>query len=182
MSIRLEGHGRTDLESTVFVDRTVGWFTNIYAVALDCSDDPEAAIINAKDTIRRVPDSGIGYGFTEHSVKPDICFNYLGESEDKGKTPVYSCGKMISDENKNETIVFNGGVLNGVMSFEIESYDDRFGKRFIEELSGYFEENVKKLAEYCSEFGEQANEQTLSDMQSSEIDELDIDFINSLLD
>ncbi|MBR5937731.1 MAG: AMP-binding protein, partial [Clostridiales bacterium] len=38
VSIRLEGHGREKLHESIAIDRTVGWFTNIYQLVFDCCE------------------------------------------------------------------------------------------------------------------------------------------------
>ncbi|MEO9327890.1 amino acid adenylation domain-containing protein [Gordonia aurantiaca] len=101
--IALEGHGReqaavpgADLTSTV------GWFTSRYPVRLDLAgldlDDAfsggasaGAAIRAVKETLRAIPDNGIGYGMVRHldpagrsalghRPEPQIGFNYLGRA------------------------------------------------------------------------------------------------------
>ncbi|MEV0293120.1 amino acid adenylation domain-containing protein [Nocardia sp. NPDC050710] len=98
--VKLEGHGR---EESVLpgadLTRTVGWFTNVYPVALDLSDiDAEtvfdggaatgAALKAVKEQLLAIPDKGIGYGLLRH-LNPEtaaelpghlgqISFNYLG--------------------------------------------------------------------------------------------------------
>ncbi|MEV0252350.1 amino acid adenylation domain-containing protein [Nocardia sp. NPDC050712] len=98
--VKLEGHGR---EEEVLpgsdLTRTIGWFTNVYPVALDLGqvdidaafDGGEAtgdAIKAIKEQLLAVPDKGLGYGLLKHldpetaGVLPDhlgqISFNYLG--------------------------------------------------------------------------------------------------------
>ncbi|WP_168701931.1 amino acid adenylation domain-containing protein [Gordonia paraffinivorans] len=105
--IALEGHGRevaavpgADLTSTV------GWFTSRYPVRLDVRgvdlDDAfaggeavGAAIKAVKESLRAVPDNGIGYGMVRHldpvgrgvlghRPEPQISFNYLGRAGTRG--------------------------------------------------------------------------------------------------
>ncbi|WP_375540258.1 amino acid adenylation domain-containing protein [Nocardia sp. XZ_19_385] len=98
--VKLEGHGR---EEEVLpgsdLTRTIGWFTNVYPVALDLSaididaafDGGEAtgdAVKAIKEQLLAVPDKGIGYGLLRHldpetaDALPEhlgqISFNYLG--------------------------------------------------------------------------------------------------------
>ncbi|MEL6468398.1 MAG: amino acid adenylation domain-containing protein [Cyanobacteria bacterium J06623_4] len=93
--VSLEGHGRpldTDLS------RTVGWLTTLYPVCLSVPSSANAAIdkglaIKAvKETLRSVPNQGIGYGvlnYLQHNtlsespskIECPIRFNYLGQTD-----------------------------------------------------------------------------------------------------
>ena len=112
LSLKLEGHGREKLHEDISVDRTVGWFTNIYTVTVEFSEDNDHSIVNVKDTLRSVPDNGMGYGFVEHSADADICFNYLGDFTENNMTnqiSKYSSGADMAPENvTNDKIVMNG--------------------------------------------------------------------------
>jgi non-ribosomal peptide synthase protein (TIGR01720 family) len=101
--VDLEGHGREVGDSGLDLTRTVGWFTSVYPVRLDLEglDLQQAlgsgaamgqAIGRIKESLRRTPDRGIGYGmlrWLNESTKQDlmalpqaqIAFNYLGRFE-----------------------------------------------------------------------------------------------------
>ena len=91
LSIQLEGHGREYIGKELVTDRTVGWFTSLYPVVLEnISGDPQKDLIEVKETLRRVPNKGVGYNilaFVE-GKKPltfetdriaKVIFNYLGD-------------------------------------------------------------------------------------------------------
>ncbi|HEX3782003.1 MAG TPA: non-ribosomal peptide synthase/polyketide synthase [Pseudonocardiaceae bacterium] len=97
--IDLEGHGREEL-GEVDLSRTVGWFTSIYPVRLDPGAVDWAQVLAAgpvlgqalkrvKETLRAIPDNGVGYGMLRHldpdtamvlaaAPTPRLGFNYLG--------------------------------------------------------------------------------------------------------
>jgi amino acid adenylation domain-containing protein/non-ribosomal peptide synthase protein (TIGR01720 family) len=91
--IQMEGHGREDIISGMNISRTIGWFTSIYPVVLDMTEwrDISHFIQQTKQTLRRIPNHGIGYGILEYltapenkqeiefKVKPEIRLNYLGQ-------------------------------------------------------------------------------------------------------
>ncbi|MER5965976.1 amino acid adenylation domain-containing protein [Streptomyces sp. NPDC002057] len=99
LPVDLESHGRPDLPGTDLT-RTVGWLTALYPVRLPptgCSwtDVRSAgpalghALRQVKETLRAVPDRGVGYGVLRHldpvarpaldgRVPPQLGFNYLG--------------------------------------------------------------------------------------------------------
>lgn len=102
--VLVEGHGRE--ESAVpgaDLSRTVGWFTSQYPVRLGLADiDPDEALAGGpaagtavkrvKETLRSVPDHGIGYGMLRYldpassgelaaMPEPEFGFNYLGRMD-----------------------------------------------------------------------------------------------------
>jgi non-ribosomal peptide synthase protein (TIGR01720 family) len=88
--VDLEGHGREEIAPGVDVSRTLGWFTSVYPVrlALSPAATPRTRLIEAKETLRRVPRRGIGYGVLRYlagepalrdGVRAEVMFNYLGQ-------------------------------------------------------------------------------------------------------
>jgi amino acid adenylation domain-containing protein/non-ribosomal peptide synthase protein (TIGR01720 family) len=91
--VDLEGHGREEIIEGVDLSRTVGWFTTIFPVLLDCRDSQNQvdALRSVKEQLRNIPNRGIGYGLLRYmsrgsddgkmfrALTPDIRFNYLGQ-------------------------------------------------------------------------------------------------------
>ena len=88
--INLESHGREEIIDNVDITRTIGWFTSQYPVILNGNkEDLAITIKNTKDMLRKIPNKGIGYGIIRYldngkynfisKLKPEVCFNYLGE-------------------------------------------------------------------------------------------------------
>ncbi|MCP4152126.1 MAG: hypothetical protein GY757_30580, partial [bacterium] len=100
--VELEAHGREKIIEYMDINRTVGWFTTQYPVILDM-EKTEAltfTIKNVKETLRRLPNKGIGHGILKYLTPPDtfkektkeekeeffkqhpeILFNYLGDMD-----------------------------------------------------------------------------------------------------
>ncbi|OQQ31465.1 non-ribosomal peptide synthetase [Prescottella equi] len=98
--VHLEGHGREEhVVAGADLSRTVGWFTSLYPAVLDLTGVDVAgalsgteaagiALAQVKDSLRRIPDSGIGFGMLRRLGEtagrldgcraPDVMFNYLG--------------------------------------------------------------------------------------------------------
>jgi non-ribosomal peptide synthase protein (TIGR01720 family) len=89
--VELEGHGREEVVGDAELSRTVGWFTSLTPVRLDPDGaaDLDALVRRTQDTLRGLPDGGIGYGLLRHLhpgtsrelaglPRPQILFNYLG--------------------------------------------------------------------------------------------------------
>ncbi len=180
VAIELEGHGREALNEPILIDRTVGWFTNIYAISLECSGDNEKSIINSKDTIRSIPNAGMGYGYVEHEKIPDICFNYLGEFSGikESLSNKYSSGNNISPENNIQVKVsINGQVIEGILKFDIIT---KYGQKFADELKDVFKKSVEELTKYCSELLN--DDLTISDLDSKDLSLDNLKEINDFLD
>lgn len=93
--IDLEGHGRESSVADLEVDRTVGWFTSLYPFMLVATEGAaeqnaalRASIDQTRDSMRRVPQNGVGYGLLRYlsahrgeslGYRADVGFNYLGE-------------------------------------------------------------------------------------------------------
>ena len=91
--VNLEGHGREELFADVDLSRTVGWFTSFTPVLLPLPSGGSAgeSLRSVRDSLRRLPHHGIGFGLLEWLGPPDVAqqlqalpvpqvaFNYLGQ-------------------------------------------------------------------------------------------------------
>ena len=85
----LEGHGRENIIDGIDITRTVGWFTSIYPFVLNVdksSSDFSSSLILVKESLRKIPHKGIGYGILrylgsgfERELETGVIFNYLGD-------------------------------------------------------------------------------------------------------
>ncbi|MET9290621.1 amino acid adenylation domain-containing protein [Streptomyces sp. NPDC003077] len=87
--VTVEGHGRERFDGAPDVRDTVGWFTTMYPLALTTDpDDLGRSILATRETSRRVPHNGIGYGALhgryggDRAPLPPVSFNYLGTFAD----------------------------------------------------------------------------------------------------
>ncbi len=92
--VEVEGHGRDADQwgGGLDVTRTVGWFTSLYPVALECvaGDDVGRALARAKEAVRSVPGGGVGWGLLRYVSggsglaevrgwpRAEVSVNYLG--------------------------------------------------------------------------------------------------------
>jgi amino acid adenylation domain-containing protein/non-ribosomal peptide synthase protein (TIGR01720 family) len=89
--VELEGHGREELFDGADTSRTVGWFTTRFPVLLAPGESHGATIRAIKETLRAVPNKGIGHGLLKYLgspasraalaalPQPQVSFNYLGQ-------------------------------------------------------------------------------------------------------
>ncbi|OBA59289.1 polyketide synthase [Mycobacterium sp. 1100029.7] len=93
LAVDLEGPGRSVLRPDVDLRRTIGQFTTIYPIALECASGEDTAaselLQTVRDTLKAVPHYGIGYGLLRHLYAPtarllsaagsaDVHFRYAG--------------------------------------------------------------------------------------------------------
>ena len=64
--VNLESHGREELIGNADLSRTVGWFTSQYPVRLKTRNNLRDTLIGIKETLRTIPDHGIGYGLLRY--------------------------------------------------------------------------------------------------------------------
>ncbi len=93
VAVDLTGHGRLVLKPDVDLHSTVGWFTTIYPVPVNCSTGANTSAAQTLDDIHQtldaVPHYGIGHGLLRYvyaptarqlaaQPAPDIFFSYVG--------------------------------------------------------------------------------------------------------
>jgi N-(5-amino-5-carboxypentanoyl)-L-cysteinyl-D-valine synthase len=80
--VTMEGHGREEsVDPALEVSRTVGWFTSMYPFEIPHVSDLIQAVLDVKESMRRIPNNGIGYGPVysyERESMPAVSVNYLG--------------------------------------------------------------------------------------------------------
>ncbi|PKM96397.1 MAG: hypothetical protein CVU84_01400 [Firmicutes bacterium HGW-Firmicutes-1] len=89
--IDFEGHGREEIDPSIDLTRTVGWFTSMYPLQItldEKSEGPLRRINEVKNQIKKVPNNGFHYGILKYIKKhegfdklpiPQIGYNYLGD-------------------------------------------------------------------------------------------------------
>ena len=194
----LEGHGREEILEDLDISRTVGWFTSIYPVVLDISyaDHPGRQIKEIKETLRRIPNKGIGYGILRYlthienkkeitfKLKPQISFNYLGQfdTDIKEKSSFElakeSAGNSVGLNNRREYLLDVSGIItNNRLAMTIDYNKTHFKPETIVKLIGSFESELSNISTFCSPG--KSTEKTPSDFTYKE---LSIDRLQQLLD
>lgn len=133
--IALEGHGREAIDDALDLSRTVGWFTTLYPVKLRVHEALSESIKAVKATLRSLPQKGVGYGafryhpssnYLQDMPLPKISFNYLGQFDSQDghwQVVAEQSGVSMLDHNIGQYVLnINGWMMNGELTFEIESY------------------------------------------------------------
>ncbi|MDD9337855.1 MAG: amino acid adenylation domain-containing protein [Rickettsiaceae bacterium] len=154
--IVLEGHGREEIDSNIDITRTVGWFTTIYPIRLEISEELGNSLKTVKENLRQVPNKGIGYGTVigYQSDLPRISFNYLGQFDKQGATTDKDLWNIISENsgismhpaNQDNNIVnINGLVVDGKLKFSIAS---KLGANITNKLADLFQQKLEDIISY----------------------------------
>ncbi|WP_374004953.1 amino acid adenylation domain-containing protein [Bacillus velezensis] len=209
LKIALEGHGRQSEQAGADISRTVGWFTSIYPVLFRSGvyeplEEYEIRTLKTvKDTLRRIPDKGNGYGVLKYLTPPklagmtfgkapEISFNYLGQFDAPGGNPAETeqpdafqfsplgGGDDVTDTWKREqSLEISAIAAKGRMTVSISYETERFRQDTIERLSESCRYYLLKLSEHC--LGKTDTEKTVSDFDDRELTEEALQDIADLL-
>jgi amino acid adenylation domain-containing protein/non-ribosomal peptide synthase protein (TIGR01720 family) len=188
----LEGHGREDILDGLDVSRTIGWFTSQFPVILDMEDSRDLGhqIKCVKETMRQIPNRGVGYGILRYLTskerntaldsagEPEIRFNYLGQfaqPDHSGLVKMSSMpmGKSVSpDYEKDFTFDIVAAVNNDSLRVTFEYNRCQYDRSDIETLANYYQSGLTGIIEHCLQ--KEETEITPADIEYSdmEIDEL----------
>ncbi|MGG3523811.1 amino acid adenylation domain-containing protein [Bacillus pseudomycoides] len=170
--IDLESHGREEIFTDINMARTVGWFTSIYPFHLDMSHSNNMSyqMKAIKESIRKVPEQGIGFGVLKYmrnenieknwDGNSEILYNYLGELDnnlDEGFihfSSIPGLGIKHPLLPLRHSIEINAWMVQKCLTLEL-SYDKRrFKAKSIERLNQLFRESLKDITELCLKKGE----------------------------
>lgn len=195
VALHLEGHGREELFDGVDLNRTVGWFTTMYPVVFELNETKLShAIPTVKETLRHVPNKGIGYGILRYLTSPDhkqdlsfvlepeISFNYLGQFEKEGLGfDSISTGDWFSPLTPEpHVLTFNSMVADGKFKVRV-GYNARFFHRqTIETVARRFLEYLSQCVKHCLDLSEPVR--TPSDFSAKDLSISELEQIYSVLD
>ncbi|WP_162034235.1 non-ribosomal peptide synthetase, partial [Chryseobacterium potabilaquae] len=188
--IVLEGHGREDIFPGMDITETVGWFTTMYPIVLERGRDLFSTLVHTKESLRGIPDNGIGYGsligYTDGNL-PRVSFNYLGQLDQQESVSESwhivgeNSGEPVGRDNlDSHLLTINGAVVGGELYFGLRGY---FSEEEMIRLSVLFKGYLEQLVNGLS--GIDRSYLTLSDvdhiLSSSQLDsiqeEIEIDSV-----
>ncbi|MGD9732735.1 MAG: amino acid adenylation domain-containing protein [Desulfamplus sp.] len=186
--ILLEGHGREEIFKDIDINRTVGWFTTIYPVILELpenSDDISYQVKHIKETLRKIPNNGFGYGILrylaqklEKSTLPAISFNYLGRFDTdiaQGfSIASESSGQCIGDEVEiTQDIDINAIVTEKGLEISLTYNTKALTKDSMQNLLEKFKSELETIIEHLINKADAALTPSDIDFDGLGIDELD---------
>ena len=162
VSVQMEGHGREDIGAGLLTDRTIGWFTSMYpAVFEDVTGNPAEDLLNVKETLRRIPNKGVGYALVRtpldapESVTPWISFNYLGEMDAEDQPGSFfrqesgiSSGPIWDEGNyQGSALLINAFVRQGRLTLTLDYDRNVYSGEQAKGFAGLVTEKLKAAAE-----------------------------------
>ncbi len=194
VGILLEGHGREQVSPGLDITRTIGWFTSRFPVVLAVNDpnDPGATVKAVKETLRKVPNNGIGYGILRYLTprrlrggslegpEPAVAFNYLGQvgEEADGEfefRPLPAEQSRHRNQERTSVLEIDGLVQSGRLYLTVSYHSAQFDAQRIDALLVELESSLQTIIRHCCQQEDQ--EFTLSDFSDDSIDEEDLDAI-----
>lgn len=169
--IFMEGHGREAAGKDLDVTRTVGWFTTVYPVLFDLTENAAAGstLVAVKETLRNIPLKGSGYGLLKYMYpgrnsgqrKPmEILFNYLGEIVSDAPQSLFDyCNEPriqdISLQRERQSVIeLNGMIVNGVLEVRLSYGAKQFRQETMTRLCRSMERYLLELAAKTAGIGE----------------------------
>jgi amino acid adenylation domain-containing protein/non-ribosomal peptide synthase protein (TIGR01720 family) len=166
--ISLEGHGREAIIPNINLTRTVGWFTTIYPVLLDLTEvaDLSWLIRTVKESIRRIPNKGIGYGILKYlardecrdtlgfTLNPEISFNYLGQFDRDSNTGIFelsgiSGGQEDGNRERQYSLDIYGIVTGGRLELSFSYNRKEYREETIREFVNGYQKRLLEIVEHC---------------------------------
>lgn len=197
--INLEGHGREDIADNLNITRTIGWFTSKYPVLFQLEDSYELSIDikTVKETLRHVPQKGIGYSILRYitlpmwnneecfCLEPEICFNYLGQFDNNITSDIFTTSNISSGDNSNKenmstyAVSVGGMIVKNQLLIKFTYNTKEFYKETIETLSRSYIKILQEVIEHCSDREDQ--EYTPSDFDDDSLSFTELDTLNEML-
>ncbi|WP_416520577.1 amino acid adenylation domain-containing protein [Streptomyces achromogenes] len=188
VAVELEGHGRENLFDDVDLSRTAGWFTTLFPVVLPVPGEGwETRLKAVKETLRAVPEAGIGYGALRYLTKAaglgggrcQVGFNYHGHFDVTTgdgllrrwwPSPAPDRSTDLARPNPLEII---GMVRDGRLEFSWEYSAALHDEETIAGLAARFTSALADIVAHCA----QAGGCTPSDFPLAGLDQADVDRI-----
>ncbi len=167
--IKMEGHGREDLFEELDISRTIGWFTSIFPFLLDISNAGGNELIKVKESLRKIPNKGVGYGILNYldipfknNLKESIQFNYLGDfgnkignenQDSKFEFSSESIGSSLDKANEKSSVLLDisGMMSSGQLSFSVRFSTTTFYKETIEKFVASYKNQLENLIHQLAE-------------------------------
>ncbi|GLS24565.1 non-ribosomal peptide synthetase [Marinibactrum halimedae] len=168
LTIDMEGHGREQIQPTIDITRTLGWFTSLYPVSLSLSDpeDVGQCIKDVKAALHAVPNKGVGFPIFRYMNQDDVLralpeaqvvFNFLGDFQAKAPDSrdryftfsENTCGNNSAGNREvAKRVTINGMVVFNQLSFDF-SYPQHWQGEAICSWQDHFVIALESLINHC---------------------------------
>lgn len=171
IAVMMDGHGREEFLENVNINRTVGWFTSVYPVIVELSENDmiKEDLEKVKESLIQVPNKGIGFGIlkflTDDVHKKDITsnlnlqvsFNYLGQMDKELKSDIYEIenlptGDKMSPRLQSEyNLDISGAIINQQLFMAIAYSRKQYKDSTIEIIANNYISRLKTVIETIQE-------------------------------
>lgn len=202
MIVELEGHGREDLFEDIDLSRTVGWFTSTFPVHLTANRSRciDTVLKSVKESLRNVPNKGIGYGLLRYLAKnevqqqfnqmpkTEVRLNYLGRFDQNNSEGLLS-ERVIQGVKHNHSgnqkrqyvLNINAMVSNGQLGIGIEYSKEQLDEAVVASFAEALVAKLSAIVNHCQTPG--VGGLTPSDLPDAGMDQQQLDkFIIELAD
>ena len=196
--IELEGHGRELFDDSEAIDltHTIGWFTSLYPLCLQYSEELDATIKSVKEQLHRVPNRGMGWGLLKYLgeencraalmelPRPRITFNYFGQFD---ASLTDNAVFRLADENRGDEqavdtpmanwLEVNSQVYGGSLQMTWTYSEAMYDRETIEKLAQAYRSELTAIIEHCTSgaSGVTPLDFPLADLDQSRLDNLPVD-------
>ena len=179
--------------------RFFGWFTSLYPVELNAQGAIGDSIKRVKETLRDIPNKGLGYGLFKHRgneaqqavlegiAKPQVIFNYLGQfdasfdEEALWQVAAEAAGDDVDLAAPQEhALSINGQVYDGQLKLSIDYNSGQYSNKTMSTWVAAFKRELEAVIAHCSE-GEQGvtpSDFPVADISQEELDALPLTISN----
>ena len=165
----IEGHGRDPQLKEPDFNRTIGWFTALYPVIFQLKEEDNSTygIPHIKETIRKIPRGGIGYGvLNDHNLlqlpqnyldKASVLFNFHGSLDKDWEENDFELVENLDfkDQHENEErpfpIEIEGAIKKGKLSLQITYSKQQFAADSMNQLVNLIRAYLGKITAFCEE-------------------------------
>lgn len=189
IAIEMENHGRH--LSDINIANTTGWFTSMFPLKFNLEDDNLLSnITSVKETLRKVPSKGLGFGIFKYlencpslksNLVSEVRFNYIGRYDSEVSNEYFTLSKI---DTGSETCKTNNAttklevicmITEGKLQMEMIYNSKSLEKESIEYFQDIFSWNITQLISQSL----QSDEVFLapSDFELAEINQNDLDTI-----
>ena len=166
-----EGHGREELFEQLVVSETVGWFTSLFPMTIEANPQETAEwITQSKETLRSLPEKGIGFGLLQHYTQEgkglsanlegsfEVLLNYLGQFDSVLATdPLMNRAKewMGANESKRRRRAYGMMVNASILArrlhirLDFDPWVTSVNGQDLSEVPAMFETHLQAVIEHC---------------------------------
>ncbi|WJQ84449.1 linear gramicidin non-ribosomal peptide synthetase LgrA [Brevibacillus brevis] len=199
VKVFLEGHGREEIVKGLNVSRTVGWFTSLFPVVLPVAKSGQLGeqIKLVKETMRAIPNKGIGYAILKHLTdsehkrdihftrQPEVVFNYLGQYDADLDNELFTLsdlpeGRVLGPHaERMHPLDIYAKIIGGELVIYLNYNRHEYHKTTIDKLMGLYQFHLNAIIFHCIE--KKDSELTPSDFVDKKLSLEELDDIMDLI-